>query len=94
VAILQTGGATAALAVIGLSKISEFKVNGESFGDAVGVVDRKTADGFASLRHEAGFQFFCDCTGRGLFAVLDQETAQTLDDFEESFALLFHEHPA
>ena len=41
---MQLGGAASALAVVGLGKVGEFEINGECFGYAVSLIDRKTGN--------------------------------------------------
>src|ERR1043166_8435858 len=54
---LQTGSPATALAMIGLGQVGEFEINGESLGDAICVLNRKAANGFAGASHQAVVEF-------------------------------------
>jgi hypothetical protein len=99
---MDAGRATAAFAVIGFGEVGELEIDREGFGNAVGIFDAELLDDLASLLHPPGL----GCTarsgfgfdGRGrfgsghLFAMLDEQAAQSLDDIEERLTGLLHEH--
>src|SRR5258708_1364244 len=80
--------------MIRLSEVGELEVDGESLGDAVGVIDGEAADDFAGLRHQPSLEFFGGGSDRRLIAMLDQEPAQALDYLEEGFAFLLDKDTA
>ena len=68
--------------MVGLRKISEFKIGREGLGDLVGAGQVHAGDDFLRLKHEFG--------GRGLlriaadrFAMLDQQSPQFFHGFEQ-----------
>jgi len=73
------GGAAAAFAVVGFRQIGKFEVDGEGLRDAVGVIDGESGDDFVG---------FGEAFAAGLFAVLNEETAQLFDDFEKAVTFL------
>ena len=53
---MQLGGAPSPLAVVGLGKIGEFEINGECFGNAMGLIDGETSDNFPRLVEQGIFE--------------------------------------
>ena len=91
IVLLQAGSAAAPLAVVGLGKVGEFEINREGFGEAVSVFDRETADDFARLSHQPGFEVSALCR-REVVRGAESEADATLDHLEECFALLLDQH--
>ncbi len=53
---MQFGGTPSTLAVGGLGKIGEFEINGESFGDAVGLFNGQAGDNLPRLIEQRVFE--------------------------------------
>jgi hypothetical protein len=46
---VQFGGTPSPLAMIGFGKVGEFEIDGEGFGDPMGLIDRETGDNLPRL---------------------------------------------
>jgi hypothetical protein len=84
--------------MISFRKVGEFEINGESFGDAVGIFDGKTADYLSGAFHQTVVaETVVDLDGVGrrrLLTVLYQESPELFDGIEKGLTLLLDEHAA
>ncbi len=76
--------------MVGFGEVGEFEIDGEGFGDAVGVFDGQAADDFAGAGHQALVEFRFAAVGE-LFATFDEQVAQLLDHVEEGCPFLLDE---
>jgi hypothetical protein len=88
---VKPGGAAAALAMVGFREIGQFEIDGESFGDPIGLLSLELADNLLRLAHliVEGVR-----SGGGVDSRLDQQAAKLLDSLEEVIASLLNQYAA
>jgi hypothetical protein len=80
--------------VVGFGKIREFEINGESFGNPMGLIDGEAGNNFPRLIEQRILEIRrCGLRAR-LLPMLDEDAPQLLDYAEQRFAHLLNQNAA
>ncbi len=88
---IQFAGATAALAMVGLSEIGEFEIRRECFGHVIGAGQVHPRDNLLRLEHEFRRRSLLRTLTRR-FAVFDQKPTQLFYRIEQVLPGLLHQY--
>ena len=88
---VQFAGAAAALAMIGFRQIRQLEISREGFRHLVGAGQVHLGDDLLRLEHEFGRGSLLRAAAHGL-AMLDQQSAQFFDRFEQFLPDLLDQH--